>query len=83
MFIKCLTILSYIVSLLFLVYFSFEYSLVSWNKGNNLNFVLMMMLIVLLISLIVTACLNLSTTLKEWRERINDQKRSEFDQIVE
>lgn len=81
MFIKCLTIIVYIVSLLFLVFFSFEYSLTSWSKGSNLNFVLLMMLIVFLIVLIVTACLNLSTTIKTWRE-LRAQK-SEYDQIVD
>lgn len=81
MFIKCLTILIYIISLLFIVYFSFVYSLESWSKGNNLDFVLLMILILFLIVLIVTACFNLSNTIKSWRE-LREHKK-DYDQIVD
>lgn len=81
MFIKCLTIVSYIISLLFLVYFSFQYSLESWGESDNLNFVLIMMAIFLMIVLIVIAAMNLSSTIKVWREM--EKQKSDFDQIIE
>lgn len=81
MFIRCLTIISYIVSLLVLVYFSFEYSLKTWNESSNLNFVLLMMAIILMIVLIVIAAMNLSTTIRSWRE-IREHKK-DLDQIVD
>lgn len=81
MFIKCLTIVSYIISLLFLVYFSFQYSLESWGESDNLNFVLIMMAIFLMIILIVIAAMNLSSTIKVWREM--EKQKSDFDQIIE
>ena len=81
MFIKCLTIVSYIISLLLLVYFSFRYSLQSWGESNNLSFVLIMMAIVLMVVLIVIAAMNLSSTIKVWREM--EKQKTDFDQIIE
>lgn len=81
MFIKCLTIIIYIASLLFVVYFSFVQSLESWSKGNNLDFVLLMILILFLIMLIVIASIHFSTTIKSWRE-LSDSK-NDFDKIVD
>lgn len=81
MFIKCATVILYIISLLFLVFFSFDLSLEAWSKGKNLDFVLLMFLIILLIVLIVIACFNLMTTIKTWREMKNSSK--ELDQIID
>ncbi len=81
MLIKCASIILYIISLLFLVFFSFEYSLNSWSEGNNLNFTLSMMLIILLIALIVVACFNLMTSINIWREMKKSTK--ELDQIID
>jgi len=81
MFIKCASIILYIISLLFLVFFSFELSLDTWSIGKNLNFLLLMLLIILLIVLIVIACFNLITTIKAWRELKSSTK--EYDQIID
>lgn len=64
-----------------MVYFSFQYSLESWGESDNLNFVLIMMAIFLMIILIVIAAMNLSSTIKVWREM--EKQKSDFDQIIE
>jgi hypothetical protein len=81
MFIKCATIILYILSLFFLVFFSFDFSLDAWSKGKNLDFLLLMLLIILLIVLIVIACFNLMSTIKTWQEMKRSTK--ELDQIID
>lgn len=83
MFIKCLTIVLYIISLFLLVHFSFEYSLKALGEGKDINFLLIMMAIVLMVVLIVIAAMNLFNTINVWRQMVNDKKKSDLDQIIE
>jgi hypothetical protein len=81
MFIKCTSIILYIISLVLVIFFSFQFSLEIWEEGNNPGFVLMMILILVLLILLVIAFINLSSTIKAWRGMKAYKK--ETDKILE
>jgi TRAP-type C4-dicarboxylate transport system permease small subunit len=82
MFIKCLVIISFIASLIFIIGFSLEYLVQTWSESSIFKFTLLLMAILLMVILIGVAVRNLFTTIRLWREK-REQKNNELDQILD
>ncbi len=81
MFVKCLVIFSFIVSMLIIINQTLDYLILTWRDSSIFHFALLITALLLMIVLISVAIRSLFMTIRSWREKL--VKVNDVDQILD